>query len=436
MAGYGLYNERVNVPYDGTPVAVQPFELTQKTWATDVFHGMYFDMMFSDLFGPTGSMGGIIYDASQPDKGSRVRIPMRRPVAKGNTPNAIGDLHVIDYGTPASSLANDMVWAYMDIYSRRVRFAWQSLGKESRRLLEDYGQMTEATRFLGESHKQFLESEIVTALKLGNSSNLTNTTISGYLAGDGGAYNAAIVANKTFDRDNIVSTYDIEGLVHPNELFPSTVALLTSAGADQSEAQMIAAVQSNQLGLTVDVLEQLIPSLRARKIQPIRTPWGLKWVMLVHPYVAAALRQDADFREQQLNAAPRSYTENVLWQAEVGVVGGFVILESQYIDADATSTSTYPCYIVGQNCLGMSQPESMSLSMNNNLDGDNWVFLIAATTYGLCRTDWMKDTGAAAGTANIVVQDGATYNDGHANVKAWNSSSALLWVYAPAGTAA
>jgi len=434
-AGFG-YNALSNVPYDAdaTPAHLQsaPFNLTKNYWESMVYHGMYHDMMFTDLVGVRGSGAAIVYDATPVQPGGFVRVPMRRPAPKSTTYTALGDNFVVNYAAPASSRTTDMSWAYLDVYASRARHAWQSLGKESNRMLKDYGLMSEATTFLSELHRQDMEYAVITALRDGYSRNLTSTITSGDITGTPYGL-AARLSLKTFDRLNLVGTYDITGLSHPNALFPYTSSLLASGTL--TEAQSKAAVQTAQYGLTVDVLENLIPSLRARKIAPIQTPAGLKWLMIVHPNVAAALRQDSDFREQQLNAAPRDYNSNVLWKAEVGVVSNFYIVESQYIDADGTSTSTYPCYILGQNALALSQPEAMTMSANDTLDGDNWTILFAATTYGLCRADWLRDSTSAY-TTNIAAQDGAAFDDTAATVNAFNNSSAVLWVYAPGGNIA
>lgn len=419
----GMYGYESGIPFDGNPNTALPFSLTKSTWETDVYHGMFFDMLFTDLFGPRGSQAAIIYDGTAADKAGRVRIPMRRPAAKNPTPDAIGSGHIINYGTPASSATKDMTWAYLDVYSNRIRFAWHSLGKESIRALQDYGIMTEATQFLSEEFKHFMESEIMTTYKVGYSTSVTSADTFG------GAGNVARVTAKTIRRNLVASTYDITGLTHPNEFFADEVALLTTAAADQTAAQMRAAVQSGTKYLTVNTLENLIPSLRRRKIQQVRTPWGMKWVMLVAPEVAANLRQDADFREQQLNAAPRSYTENVLWLSEVGPCSGFIILESQWITADGTSTSTYPCYIIGSNSMAMSQPEQMSLS-HDELDGDNWTMLIGASTFGFARADWVKDLATPTAVGSHVSQNSNIYDADDSSITVWNESSALLWVYA------
>lgn len=425
----GMYGYESGVPYDGSPNTALPFGLTKSTWESDVYHGMFFDMLFTDLFGPRGSQAAIIYDGTAADKAGRVRIPMRRPASKNPTPNAIGNGHIINYGTPASSGTTDMSWAYLDVYSNRIRFAWHSLGKESIRALQDYGVMTEATQFLSEEFKNFMESEIMTTYKVGYSTSVTSADTGPVFAGSSG--NAARVTAKTFRRNLVASTYDITGLTHPNEFFADEVDLLTTAAADTSGADMRDAVQTGTKYLTVNVLENLIPSLRRRKIQQVRTPWGMKWVMLVAPEVAANLRQDADFREQQLNAAPRSYTENVLWLSEVGPCSGFIILESQWIVAstETGATSTYPCYIIGSNSMAMSQPEQMSLS-HDELDGDNWTMLIAASAFGFARADWVKDLATPTAVDAHVSQNSNIYDADNSSITVWNESSALLWVYA------
>jgi hypothetical protein len=119
----------------------------------------------------------------------------------------------------------------------------------------------------------------------------------------------------------------------------------------------------------------------------------------------------------------------------VGTVSGFYIVESQYVTADGTSTSMYPCYIVGQNALAISQPESMSMT-SQILDGNNWTILHADTTYGVCRADWLRDTSSGRLTTNIVAQTGAAFDDTVATVNAFNNSSALLWVYGSGTTVA
>lgn len=419
---------------EDSPYANKPFKLTKSFWENKVFHNTVHDMEFMSLIGPKRSNAAIIYDASAVQPGNFARIPLRRVPGEDDSPDAFGDKIVTDYASIGAhanvGATRDMNWAYLDVYSGRVRWVWRKVGKESSRMLADYGELSQASMFLSERAKTNWENEIIRTLSERWSASLTT---SGTFAGltRAGAY--------VFKRSTVFGTaYDITDMPHPNCLFADGAARITALGADADYDVVLAAIATRggtapaDVSLNVDNIEQLRVSVIARKIKQLDTPYGKKWVCLIAPEVAADLRTDSDFVAAQQGAAPRSYSENVLWNNAVGVYAGFLFIESSYVknvvqmgfkeddgSTALTDTTVFPCYIVGANAMAMSNPGRFSMS-TETLDGGNITYLYGESNYGLVRADWLDDTGAAL---TYECEPGLTGQD------VWNHSSAILFVY-------
>lgn len=404
------YNTRNDHPW-----ADAPYELTRDYWESRVQHERYHDMLFSGMMGVrgAGSAGKIIvYDASAVQPGGFVQVPMRRPAASDDTPNAYGDVQIVDYGTLSESLVTGMTWANLKVYAGQVRFAHLTRGRESERMVQQYGHMSEIAAFLGERWRQWTEKEIVQAIMVGLSYSVTDANSYPY------------VTPKTFTRSNVYSTHDLSAMTHPNTLFAAPATNVVATGP---YLNVLDNIQTNTSGISLDAIDALRPSIVKRKIAPVSTPYGMKWPVLIHPDVGAALRTNDDFRAAQQGAAPRDYGTNIMWQNAIGTYAGFAFIESQYV-TNARTTATgrdrvFPCIILGENALAMSEPVGIRMD-TETVDLGNKTFTGASGVYGFARADFFNDAGYG---------DSIWYSDpDDSGQNVYNTSSAVWYVHAPA----
>lgn len=444
-----------------TPVSGNNYMLTKEYWEDTVLHESWNETLFSDLMSEEGGGGMIIFNAEQLRKGGKQStIQMRKLPAEGTKP-VKGNTPVVNYGTPSSSLTDDMTFTKMQVYAGLERFAWQVIGKESVRMVYQLDVINESASFVADLHKQRKEEAVIHTLIFGYSQSVTRVVGKG--SGDHVSGHMKKVPN-SFSRNGAAGSaggYNIDKLPHPNTYWLDeaqfTTTIINAGVAADVNFDTITNVMDSELDategiFTVAAILRMGTLAVAHKIKKVSTPFGFRWLWFVSPECGADIR--SALLTYQKDAGPRDYASNRLWSGMIGDFGGFLFLESEYLKtmhelisqesltgatgyddgagsgnmAIAITSSTapyiYPTLVCGEGALGYAEPEGMSAD-EELLDLGAWYIRGAGHIYGYRRADWYTDNGtdyfATAGVADVV--SGASVSG---TPVVWNYSSMLV----------
>ena len=124
----------------------------------------------------------------------------------------------------------------------------------------------------------------------------------------------------------------------------NTLALMAAVEADGSNGV------ANGSIIDPDALDMILGYAETEKIQKTKTPFGYGYNLIVHPYVAAKLRSNDDFRDIAMRADVRG-EGNRLFKGFLGEYAGITILVNNRVNSTTIQDSYtgYRSYLLGAN---------------------------------------------------------------------------------------
>lgn len=141
-----------------------------------------------------------------------------------------------------------------------------------------------------------------------------------------------------------------------NILFADAYSGSTFQSTPTTKAELITALASYDCNLTPDMINKAVTNL---KVGGAPTFEGNKYVAVVHPHVAYALRKHPDWLEAHKYAAPEQ-----IFNGEIGELHGVRFIESNLapiIKEYGDSKATYKTLFFGKDAFGVVDPEGMGL---------------------------------------------------------------------------
>jgi len=141
-----------------------------------------------------------------------------------------------------------------------------------------------------------------------------------------------------------------------NIIFADAYSGTTYQSTPTTKAELITAIGSYSCDLTPDMINKAVTNL---KVGGAPTFAGGKYVAVVHPHVAYALRKHPDWMEAHKYAAPEQ-----IFNGEIGELHGVRFIESNLapvIKEEGDNKATYKTIFVGKDAFAVVDPEGAGL---------------------------------------------------------------------------
>ena len=141
-----------------------------------------------------------------------------------------------------------------------------------------------------------------------------------------------------------------------NIIFADAYSGTTFQSTPTTKAELITAIGSYTCDLTPDMINKAVTNL---KVGGAPTFEGGKYIAVVHPHVAYALRKNADWLEAHKYAAPQQ-----IFNGEIGELHGVRFIESNLapiIKAGGDAKATYKTMFFGKDAFGVVDPDSAGI---------------------------------------------------------------------------
>ena len=142
-----------------------------------------------------------------------------------------------------------------------------------------------------------------------------------------------------------------------NILFADAYSGTTYQSTPANKAGLISAIGSYTCDLTPDMINKAVTNL---KVGGAPTFEGGKYIAVVHPHVAYALRKHSDWIEAHKYAAPEQ-----IFNGEIGELHGVRFIESNLapvIKDQDDAKATYKTMFFGKNAFGVVDPDSAGIT--------------------------------------------------------------------------
>ena len=143
-----------------------------------------------------------------------------------------------------------------------------------------------------------------------------------------------------------------------NILFADAYSGTTYQSTPANKAALLTALASYKCDLTPDMINKAVTNL---KVGGAPTFEGGKYIAVVHPHVAYALRKHPDWMEAHKYAAPEQ-----IFNGEIGELHGVRFIESNLAPiikstTDSDAYATYKTMFFGKNAFGVVDPDSAGI---------------------------------------------------------------------------
>jgi len=145
-------------------------------------------------------------------------------------------------------------------------------------------------------------------------------------------------------------------LTGSNIIFADAYSGTTFQSTPTTKAELISAIGSYTCDLTSDMINKAVTNL---KVGGAPTFEGGKYVAVIHPHVAYALRKSPDWLEAHKYAAPQQ-----IFNGEIGELHGVRFIESNLapvIKEEGDNKATYKTIFLGKDAFGVVDPEGAGL---------------------------------------------------------------------------